>query len=81
MPDDQEINDIRDEEIQRGKKRPINVSELRRRAILRRKFREALQSNDEAVFIEALVNDLGQLPGTEEYENSLKIWREFRGCR
>jgi hypothetical protein len=81
MSDDQEIDDIRDEEIQRGKKRPVNVSELRRRAILRKKFREALQSNDEAAFIEAIVSDLGQLPGTEEYEKSLKIWREFRGRR
>jgi hypothetical protein len=81
MPDDQGIEDVRAEESQRGRKRPANISELRRRAILRRKFREALQNNDEAAFIEAIANDLGQLPGTEEYANSLKIWREFRGRR
>jgi hypothetical protein len=28
-----------------------------------------------------IVNDLGQLPGSPEYEKSLKIWREFRERR
>jgi len=31
--------------------------------ILRKKFKETLEKNDEAGFIEAIVNDLGQLPG------------------
>ncbi len=81
MSDDQEIKDVRDEELQRGKRQPLNVSEIRRRAALRRKFKEALQSDNEAAFIDAIVNDLGQLPGSAEYANSLKIWREFRGRR
>jgi hypothetical protein len=79
MSDDQEIKDVREEELQRGKRHPASISEMRRRTILRRKFKEALQSNDEAAFIEAIVNDLGQLPASPEYESSLKIWREFRG--
>jgi hypothetical protein len=81
MSDDQEIEDVRSDESQRGKKRPVNISELRRRAILRRKFKEALQSNDEAAFIEAITVDLGQLPGSDEYEKSLKIWGDFRRRR
>ena len=64
MSDDQDIKDFRDEELQRGKRRPANVSEMRRRAVLRTKFKEALQNDNEAGFIEAIVNDLGQLPGS-----------------
>jgi hypothetical protein len=63
MPDNQEISEVRAQEEQRGKNRPQNISELRRRMILRKKFKEALEKNDEAGFIEAIVNGLGQLPG------------------
>ena len=81
MSDDQEIKDVRDEELQRGKRQPASISEMRRRAALRTKFKEALQSDNERAFIDAIVNDLGQLPGSAEYANSLKLWREFRGRR
>jgi hypothetical protein len=43
------------------------------------KFREALRSQDEATFQEAIINELGQLPGTAEYQQSMKVWRAFRG--
>jgi hypothetical protein len=46
---------------------------------LLKKFREALASQDEEGFKDAIINDLGQLPGSSEYENSMKIWRAFRG--
>ena len=49
--------------------------------ILQKKFKEALASDGESTFIEAIVNDLGQLPGSPEYEKSLKICRAFRGRR
>jgi hypothetical protein len=62
MSEDKEISEVREQEEQRGKKRPVNVSELRRRMILRRKFKEALEKNDEAGFIESIVNDLGSYP-------------------
>jgi hypothetical protein len=81
MSDDQEIKDVRDQELQRGKRQPASISEMRRRAVLRKKFKEALQSDNEGAFIDAIVNDLGQLPGSAEYANSLKIWRGFRGRR
>jgi hypothetical protein len=81
MSKDREIEDVRAQESQRGKKRPVNISALRRRMILQKKFKEALASDDESTFIEAIVNDLGQLPGSPEYENSLRIWRAFRGRR
>jgi ribosomal protein S7 len=79
MPqDDDDIREVRSQEERRGK-RPIDIAAQRRKQILLRKFREALQSQNEETFREAIINELGQLPGTVEYETSMKIWREFRG--
>jgi hypothetical protein len=39
---------------------------------------EALQSGNEDAFVEALIHDLGQLPGTADYENSVRVWREYQ---
>lgn len=47
--------------------------------ILLRKFKEALEWNDEERFVEAIIHELGQLPGTPEYARSMKIWRDFHG--
>jgi len=74
-----DIDDLRAEEERRGK-RPIDLPARRRRLILLRKFREALESDDEEKFKRAIIDELGQLPGSAEYENSLKIWRESRGA-
>lgn len=35
--------------------------------------------SDSTTFLEAIISELGQLPGTAEYKSSMKIWREFRG--
>lgn len=77
-PDDDEIREVRNQEQRRGK-RPLDIAAQKRNQILLRKFREALRSQDEAAFQEAIINDLGQLPGSAEFEASMKIWREFRG--
>ncbi len=77
-PDDDDIREIRYQEERRGK-RPIDIAAQTRKQILLRKFRVALQSWKEEVFREAIINELGQMPGTAEYEKSMKIWREFRG--
>lgn len=47
--------------------------------ILLKKFKEALESNDMELFEEAIIHDLGQLPGTPEYRDSLKIWHARHG--
>lgn len=78
MPEDDDIQVVRSEEERRGK-RPINIAAQRRRFILRQKFKEALENNDEEQFQEAIIHILGQLPGTLEYDESMKIWREFHG--
>ncbi len=76
--DDDDIRQVRNQEERRGR-RPIDVAAQKRKQTLLRKFREALQSKDENTFREAIRNELGQLPGTAEYESSMRIWREFRG--
>jgi hypothetical protein len=76
--DDDNIREVRDQELRRGK-RPVDIAAQRRKQDLLRKFREALQSQNEETFREAIISELGQLPGTAEHENSMKIWRQFRG--
>ena len=75
---DDEIQEARGEEERRGR-RPIDIAAKRRRMILLRKFREALEWNDEERFVEAIIHELGQLPGIPEYARSMKIWRDFHG--
>lgn len=73
-----EIREVRAEQERRGK-RPIDLAAQKRRLALLKKFREALQGNDIERFKEAIIRDLGQQPGTPEYEKSMKIWNEFHG--
>jgi len=62
--------------MRRGR-RPVDKTSLRQKQILRARFREALQEGNEAAFIQALL-DLGQTPGSAEYEHSMKLWRAYR---
>jgi len=66
-------------EDERRSKRPVDIAAKRRRLILLKKFREALESHDVELFKEAIIHDLGQLPGTPEYRESLKIWYAHHG--
>ena len=78
MSDAKEIEEVRKKE-QRIVNKPVDIEALRRRALLKQKFKEALASNDETLFVEAIIRDLGQTPGTEEYARSMKIWKDFHG--
>ncbi len=73
-----DIDDVRRQEQGRGR-RPIDIAARRRRLILQRKFKEALDNSDVELFKEALISDLGQLPGTKEYDRSLKLWYAYHG--
>ncbi len=77
---DDEIQDVRKAEGRRGQ-RPIDIGEVRRKRQLERKLQDFLQNGDREAFIDAIVNDLGQLPGTPAYEKSMKIWNEYRRGR
>ena len=73
MPtDDEDIREIRGQEERRGK-RPIDIAAQRRRQTLLRTFREAPRSQDESTFQEAIISELGQSPGSTEFENSMRI--------
>ena len=72
-----DIEAVRREEEGRGRKRPGDPAAQRRKRILLQKFREALESNDEEQFKDAIIHVLGQLPGTPEYARSMKAWRDF----
>ena len=43
-------------------------------------MRKALREEDESLFLEAII-ELGQKPGSSEYEESLKLWHAFSGSR
>jgi len=75
---DDEIQEVRAEDERRGK-RPIDIAARRRRLVLQRKFKEALEANDVELFKEAIVNDLGWMPGTPDYERALKTWYAHHG--
>jgi len=76
--EEKEIEHVRTSELRRGK-RPIDRDTQRQRMILKRKFLEALYSGDKAAFIEMLIRDLGQQPGTPAYDQSLRAWSEYHG--
>lgn len=78
ISDEDEIREVRADQERRGK-RPIDLAAQRRRLALLKKFREALRSNDIEKFKEAIIRDLGQQPGTPEFEASMKIWDDFHG--
>jgi hypothetical protein len=78
MTERDDIDEVRKLDERRGK-RPIDIAAKKRRLILQRKFTEALESNNVELFSEALIHDLGQLPGTPEYAQSMKVWKRFQG--
>jgi hypothetical protein len=53
--DDDNIREVRDQELRRGK-RPVDIAAQRRKQDLLRKFREALQSQNEETFREAIIS-------------------------
>lgn len=76
--DESEIREIRRGQERLGK-RPVDPAVHKKRLILLKKFREALESDNIEKFKETIIRELGQQPGTPEYERSLKIWDDFHG--
>jgi hypothetical protein len=79
MAEDDDLKSVIEEEKQRGRKRPIDISARQRRSKLLNGFRITLKSGDEAGFIELLIHELGMQRGTNEYNDALKRWRALRG--
>jgi hypothetical protein len=79
MAEDDDVKNLIAGEMQRGKKRPIDIAARQRRMRLLNGFRITLKTGDEAGFAELIINELGWQPGTKEYDEALKKWRALRG--
>jgi hypothetical protein len=76
MDDSDDLKDVISQEKRRGR-RPIDIEAHRLRLRLLKAFREALKLDDEALFKETLIHELGQLPGSPEYRHSLSAWHSL----
>ncbi len=76
MSKEEDLQDVRAEEEQRGR-RPIGRLTTRQRRRLLASFEKALKEGDRQVFEEAIRRDLGLKPGSPEYAHALKVWRDF----
>jgi hypothetical protein len=77
--EDDEIQASREEEERRGR-RPKHKTSLSQRQRIQAKIRQALREGNEALFVGA-ITELGQTPGSLEYEEFLKVWRAFSESR
>jgi len=76
MADRKDIEDVMREEGSRGsRRRKVDTATAERRARIRATMLRAIKLRDEALFIEAIL-DLGHAPGSPEYDEYLKKWRE-----
>jgi hypothetical protein len=77
---DQDIEDVMREEGSRGKRRrKVDTTTAEQQARIRTKMLEAIRHGDESLFVEAIL-DLGHAPGSPEYDEYLKKWRENVGA-
>ncbi len=72
VPDPEDVHDIIQEEQSRGR-RPIDTDARRRRAMLRRDFRELLRIDRRVDFEEAIL-DLGIERGSQLFEDAVQVW-------
>jgi hypothetical protein len=76
MGSEDDLRDVIAAEKRRGR-RPVDLEAQRLRLRLLKAFREALKMDDEALFTEAIIHELGQLPGSPEFRQSLSAWRSL----
>jgi hypothetical protein len=78
MPDepiDKDIDDVMAEERSRGR-RPLDLKAKKERAELLRHIREALESETEREFLEA-IRGLQLAEEPEKLDQAVKIWRSY----
>jgi hypothetical protein len=76
VSDENGIDKIREEEMERGR-RPKHSSEKEKFRCLKSMMLDALHKGNRGLFQQALI-DLGQRPGSFEYESSMKIYDEYQ---
>jgi hypothetical protein len=79
MAADDDLKDLIAEEKQRGRKRPIDIAARQKRIKLLNGVRLTLRTGDEGAFAKLLIDEIGLLPGTKEYNDALRQWRALRG--
>ncbi len=76
MSDENEIHKIREEEMERGR-RPKHSAEKEKLRRLKSMMLDALHRGSRGLFQQILI-DLGQKPGSSEFESSMKIYDEYQ---
>ena len=79
MSDENEISNIREEEMERGR-RPKHSSEREKLRRLKSLMLTALRRANRGLFQQVLI-DLGQKPGSSEYENSMKMFEDYQRAK
>jgi hypothetical protein len=79
MADESDISRVREEEVQRGR-RPRYTSEKEKRRRLKSLMQDALRQSNRGLFQQVLI-DLGQKPGSDEYERSMKLFEDYQRAR
>jgi hypothetical protein len=79
VTEDDEISPIREEEAQRGR-RPKHTAEKDRRRRLKSLLLTALHKANRGLFHQVLI-DLGQTPGSSDYEKSMKMYEDYQRQR
>jgi len=72
-----DIAEVRREEMSRGAQGPASLAAKKRQAILERRFRKLLGRGTEADFYEAM-RAVGVKIDSPEFRKALQIWREHR---
>ena len=76
MSDEDEISKIREEESERGR-RPKHSGEKERLRRLRSLMLNAIHRGNRGLFQQVLI-ELGQKPGSSEYENSMRKYEDYQ---
>ncbi len=79
MSDENEIDEIREEEMERGR-RPRHSREREKLRRLRSLMLNAIRNGNRGLFQQVLI-DLGQKPGSSEYEQSMKLFESYQAER
>jgi hypothetical protein len=76
MSDENDISRIREEESERGR-RPKHSSEKEKLRRLKSMMLTAIRRGNLGLFQQVLI-ELGQQPGSSEYETSMKLYEEYQ---
>jgi hypothetical protein len=79
VSDENEIDEIREEEMERGR-RPRHSREREKLRRLRSLMLNAIRNGNRGLFQQVLI-DLGQKPGSSEYEQSMKLFESYQAER